>query len=240
MALNLTELTTGGTTTPSGSVNTAVVSPAANRAQYLTVHGSVAGATAPSIPTVTGCGLTWVQVATTTNTDGVSFTQRLTLFRAMGASPTSGAITIAHGALVPDDFIAWTLQEATDADTSGTNGSGSVVQSATNTGSSTTASATLAAFGNAGNGAYIVVGTVGAGTSLTPEAGYTGFTQASHNASITRAAWKVGQDLSPSETLGATAAWMAIALEVKQVVATAGRPRGPVVVSTAVHRKSRW
>jgi hypothetical protein len=77
-------------------------------------------------PTVAGNGLTWVQVATVDDGDAVA---GMSVFRAMGASPSAGQITVTvTGNLVPANAIAICLS---GTDTSGTNGSGAVEASDT-------------------------------------------------------------------------------------------------------------
>jgi hypothetical protein len=222
MAIVGAELTTGGTPTPSGSVNTASVSPSANALVLITVKGASGGGTAPDAPTVTGNGLTWVQVATQTFTDGSSETHRLTTFRALGASPSSGVINIAHSGNVPDAGITWTVREYTGVDTGGTNGSAAVVQSDPNTGTGTAISATLAAFGDAVNNAVDIAAATFAGSTLTPEGGYTGYTTDTTEGNLLRAAWKIGEDTTPSMTLDTSFVWAAIALEIKAAAGGGG------------------
>src|SRR5438445_13665056 len=49
----------------------------------------------PDVPTLSGNGLTWVVASTAVwNAGKPTFLDRITLFRAMGASPTAGSVTI--------------------------------------------------------------------------------------------------------------------------------------------------
>ncbi len=108
----------------------------------------------PNNPTVSGNGLTWVQIATVTSAVSGGGT-RQTQYRAMGASPSTGAITID---LAGQSFneLRWSIDQFAGVDTSGTNGSGAVVQSATNTqtGNNSSFSITLGAFSNVANVTY--------------------------------------------------------------------------------------
>ncbi len=171
-----TNLTKSGSSTGASSYNTASVSPGANRLQLLTV-ASRTGITANSNqPTVTGCGLTWVAIATVVYDDTSSSRKRVTLFRALGASPSSGALTIDFGGQ-SQTHCQWNLDEsASGFDTSGTNGSGAIVQSVTNkdsAGTATTLTGTLAAFGSANNATYGACVNGGASSSLTQGSGFT-------------------------------------------------------------------
>lgn len=143
-----THLVTSGSTTDGTSILTASKTPTANALQLMWVTSHNASSlTGP--PTVTGNGLTWVEV------DNIIFTtttRRLTLLRAMGAAPTTGQATISFGADTQTAFV-WSWLEFTGVDNSGTNGSGAIVQSKKSaTTANTTATNTLdAAFENAKN-----------------------------------------------------------------------------------------
>lgn len=230
MAIVTTELTSGGTDTPAENNLTASVSPAANALELLEVRSASGGGTPASAPTISGNGLTWVQEETQLYDDGATESHRITVYRAMGASPSTGQITITFpvGEVAALANLSWKLLEKTGVDTSGTNGSGAVLQSVPAEGVGTSASVTLAAFGDAvNNEAHIAVGTFG-GTSLTPEGGYTGSSTQTQEGALHRAAWKLGEDLSPSMTIGASTDWGAIALEIK--AAGGGVPEIPRLI----------
>ena len=125
---------------------TASWTPASNTPYVLVVFNRIASGTANE-PTVTGNGMTWVSFETVLN----SGNRRITLFRTLHASPSAEEITI--------DFAGQTqtqnahmLVEFAGADTSGTNGSGAIVQSGEHgSGSGTSYSITLSAFGSVNN-----------------------------------------------------------------------------------------
>ena len=156
MAVSIANLTQGSDEDGGSGSSTASVSPSADKLQLLTV-GSRTGITAdPNQPTVTGNGLTWVAVNTTVYDNSSSSRRRVTVFRAMGASPSAGAIAIDFGGQNQTN-VTWILDEFTGMDTTGTNGSGAVVQSAVNQdvdGGVLTLTVTLAAFGDAGNATF--------------------------------------------------------------------------------------
>ena len=136
--------TTGGTTQA-----TASATPTANRLQIAYVAS--AAAAAPSTPTCTGQGLTWVQVQTS---NFVAGNRRLTVFRAMGPSPTAGALTFDFAGQTQTS-VAWGQIEFSGVDTSGSNGSGAVIQAPTPTtvgaGVASIAAPTLSALEHANN-----------------------------------------------------------------------------------------
>jgi len=136
-------LATACSTAAGSSFTTASISPGANRLVLAWVSDRI---TTPPTPTLSGNGLTWVQQGSsiTFGTNG-----RFTLFRAMGALPTSGSVTISFSKSV--NYACWSIVEYDGVDTSGTNGSGAVVQSVTGTAASTSLTVTLAAFADANN-----------------------------------------------------------------------------------------
>jgi hypothetical protein len=140
--------------------------PAANKLQIASVT-SRTGSGTPNQPTLSGNGLTWVAINTTVYDDAGS-QKRVTAFRALGASPSAGALTADFAAQSQSDCII-TIDEATGMDITGTNGSGAIVQSVVNqekTGAATTLIATLAAFASTRNGTFGVVAIGnGSGTS---------------------------------------------------------------------------
>ena len=177
MALAVTALTSGNDTDSGSSATTASISPTGDAliiCDVINIRADVGSP--PTTPTVTGNGLTWVQVATVTFFDfGGGDTTRMTRFRAMGASPSSGAVTIDCGG-VNQNRILYSVYELTGVDTGGANGADAVVQSVTNklTSAGTTLTVTLAAFGSANN--YAIGGFGGLGTSGDWTVG-SGFTQ---------------------------------------------------------------
>ena len=142
-----TVLTTNSTTTGGGPYTTASVAPVGDIPVYAGVVVCIASGTAAEF-TLSGNGLTWVSVAT------VAFgVRRLTLFRAQGAAPSAGAVTITSSDTLTSAVWSIFQPNANKVDNSGTNGSGSIVQSTTGSavGGSTTVNATLGAFEHATN-----------------------------------------------------------------------------------------
>src|SRR3990167_11448563 len=123
-ALSPTNLTAGGSNTAATSYTTASITPSANALILASVESN-ADPDAPNTPTLTGNGLTWVEVVT--RLDG---TARMTLFRAMGSAPSAGAITIDFAGQSQANGSTWIVTEFSGADTSGTNGSAAVIQGA--------------------------------------------------------------------------------------------------------------
>lgn len=142
MAVSASLLTASGSTTAGSSVATASVTPTANRLVLAFIHSSDGAATS-----VTGNGLTWVQIVTAGGTN----TEPTTVYRAMGASPSAGAITFNFGGTQSE--FDWVVVEYDGVDTSGTNGSGAIVQSnqSEDAGTPTSETVTLSSAITAGN-----------------------------------------------------------------------------------------
>jgi hypothetical protein len=139
-------LTTGESNVDQNSYTTASVTPTANALQLLWV---VQTATTVSGPTsITGNGLTWVEV----NRKAAGTSALIVLYRAMGSAPSPGTIAIAFGAGDATTGCHWSLVEYRNVDTSGTNGSGAIVQNTANSASAnTTCTIALSAFEHSNN-----------------------------------------------------------------------------------------
>lgn len=227
--------------TDATSYTTASGTPGSNKLQLLAV-GAI-NATAANIPTpsVTGAGLTWVLVNSVQYDTGGSNRGALFLFRALSASPSSGALTI--------DFVSqtqtnceWSWVELDGVDTSGTNGSGAIVQSSTASGTATSLSVTLAAFGDATNNAAYgcfhhqanETNTAGTGFSLSFGGTNNTIFGASRVASL-GAEWKTGEDLGVDMSWTTSALAGGVAAEIKMATAAATKsppfqPKFPVAI----------
>lgn len=201
------------------SVATASIAPAANALTIVSVGSGKSPATS-NIPTVTGAGGTWVQIATAVV---AANTYRTTLFRDLSASPGSGILTIDFAGQVQDHGIDWSVDSFTNVDTSGTNGSGAVVQSTTGSvtsGTSTGITLTLSALGSANNVAMGYVqnnntSVIVDGSGFTPLANITGNSHglrgnAEHLTNTTSVAWTWTSQNAVSS---------AVAIEIKAAVA---------------------
>lgn len=200
-------LTAGGGVTASSFV-TASISPGANQLIILFVHSHRNGGGNPNIPTVTGAGMTWTQVATKLGT--VDTSHRVTMFRALSPSPGSGALTIDFAAQNQDETI-WSISEFAGVDTSGTNGANAVVQSGTLDGTGTSLTITLSAFSNTNNATHGVVtaqDTVTKGANFVELANYNNF-------DIIESEWASSNQTAVNWTFGNSTNAFAIAIEIK-------------------------
>ena len=197
------------------SISTSSVSPASNALLLAHVSNRTSGV---GTPVVTGNGLTWVLHSTQAYNGPNSIAY---VFRALGSSPSSGVVTADWSAtalqcrLVVDEFI--------DVDTSGTNGSGAIVQAVTANGTGSPMSATLAAFSDANNATYGCWGTNGAGKVYTAGTGFAITAEAGgNNEGI--AEWRDDNDTSVDMTHDGGDNWGGIAIEIKFAAAASGNP----------------
>lgn len=147
MPVTATHLTTDRDADGGATSTTASISPSSNKLVLMAVFWAQAGNPADGEPSVSGASMTWDQVTIEKgNSRGIK------LFRALSASPGSGALTISFTGSTPN-WCAWTIAEFGEVDTTGSNGINAVVQSVdgTNGGSSTSLTLTLAAFSSTDN-----------------------------------------------------------------------------------------
>jgi hypothetical protein len=206
-----TLLTASFSDTDASSYNTASISPSGNRLITLMVLSRAVAGDA-NVPTISGNSLTWVEEETII--DG----NRITAFRAMSATPSTGQVTISFGGQT-QMYCHWKIVEWDGVDLSGTHGSGAVRQSvsAKDVGTNTGLSITLAAFGNANNAAS---GAVRSGNAVTPGAGFTELSETTGDA-IFEDEWKSTQDTSVDWSWSSTASFaLGIALEIKSILSS--------------------
>ncbi len=154
MAVSVANLTSGATAIGSHtSATTASVTPSANKLLLLSVSSRTNITADPNIPTITGNGLTWVQVATLLWDATSGSRKRTTIYRALGASPSSGTIVIDLGGQVQTNII-WILDEFSGMDATGSDGANAIVQVVSQLGGTTSRSLTMAAFASATNATY--------------------------------------------------------------------------------------
>lgn len=211
---------TSGTETSSGPWSTASVSPTSNALVLLAVSIRNGASTNPGTPSVSGNSLTWVLINSIVYDSTSGSRRAVFLFRAMGASPSSGAITITPAET--DTDAAWVVDESTGVDTSGTNGSGAIVQSVTNKDESGTVSSltvTLAAFGSTNNATY---GTFGIGANTGTFTAGSGFSITAQETILNgvgiASEWKATNDTSVDISFSANEFFGGIAIEIRSAV----------------------
>lgn len=225
MSVAFTNLASGDDTAGGSTTVTTSVTLAASRLHLLTVSQIQFNGSAAATPTCTG----WTQVATSVyyNAGGTNVpSNRITILRRMPASNETGTHTIDFGGTAQTE-VMWSIDQSdANVDTTGTNGSGAIVQTATGSGNGTALLATLAAFGSTDNGTFggctiyangMSPWTVGTGfTALANIAG--GFT--SDISLLTE--YRVDNDTTVDATASTTGDWGVIAIEIKAAAASGG------------------
>jgi hypothetical protein len=219
--ISCTNLLQSGSASPASAYTTGSSSPASNDLILLGVVAQLTsgnGAEVPSSVVYNGTGLTFVAIANhvfgAAQGSGNKF--RETLYRALG-TVTAGTITINFTDSMTS--AAWVLDECSGTVTTGTNGSGAIVQSPTNgvtSGAVSPCSVTMSGFSSSSNGTYIacsansgVTGANGAGMTLlghttTGGSGLSMSQWANDNVAPATAAWSGGGSLT----------WGAVAVEI--------------------------
>lgn len=143
---------------------------------YLLTICSRADAVQPTISSITAptsSGITWTIIGVGNDFDASGSRRTMFLYRGVPSSTVSSGFTITWGGT--QTAKAWNVDEITGHDTSGTQGSGAIVQQVPGSGASVTSlSITLAAFGSASNATYGAFGNAGEG-ALSAGSGFTRF-----------------------------------------------------------------
>jgi len=194
MAVTHTLLTEGNSETDGTSFSTASISPSADKLLLVDVAAEAVSANGNPLPTLSGCGVTWVVerslIGSAGGGGGGEQYSRQTLFRAMG-TPTTGVLTIDFGS-DNQTAVLWSVCEKGNVDKSGANGSGAIVQSANNDASAAALTVTLAAFSNVANATHGAFHAVIEATGLTITNG-TGFTEETEQTADLSGGWYATQ-----------------------------------------------
>ena len=169
-----------------------------------------------NVPTVSGNSLTWVQIATICV--GATAARRITLFGADAAGATTGATTIDFAAETQQSCTASFFQ-ATAIDLSG-GVAAAFVQTATNSGTATSGSVTLAAAGHADN-RPIAMFTHRANQATVPDAAWTEVDDLAGSAPIrgSETQWDADGFQNASASWVTSSDWVGMAAELKATVA---------------------
>lgn len=220
MAISMSALSggTGGSNTDATSYATGSVTLTANRLYLISVSNRKTGSS-PDTPTITG----WTQVATQLN---VAPNERCTVLRQLPGSDSTGTHTIDFGGATQLN-CQWAIIEITGHDTSGTNGSGAIVQSKSGQ-ADVTSSFSLtfdAAFGDSTNNATfgaIACNAVSADTFITPDVNMTELTEISATGlepGHQETQWKLGEEATVNWTTSSNVDSAYIIVEIKAAVA---------------------
>lgn len=167
---------------------------------------------------VTGAGLTWVEIVDLQMDTIAAPRQIFSCYRALGPSAVPGALTITFD--VQAALAQWIIVEFDNVDTSGTNGSGAIVQAATNVSDSAmTLTATLAEFSDSNNATVGGFGCAAGGTpTWTPGSGFIEIAESTGSDRVSMVQFRNDNDTSVDATLSDTSDIAVIALEIKNAV----------------------
>lgn len=232
MAITEANLTSGNDGS-GGFVATSTIAstaPTANRLILAFIHSAAFQPDQIDPPlSVTVAGVSMTAVA---NVKDTATGQCVSLWRGLSASPGSSTGTITFDET--QYYADWSVFELAGIDTSGTNGSGAIVQSASNkdvTGSGTAATVTLSSFGSTDNGAVYGTGWTNTGSTIrtcTPDTGWsevhdTGTTYAGAAAAAAiESQWRASNDTSATGSWSAPGFILSIAAEIKAVAVGGG------------------
>lgn len=143
---------------------------------YLLTLCSRADAVQPTISSIgvpASSGMVWTIIGAANDFDASGSRRTMFLYRAMPTSTQTGGFTITWGAT--QTAKTWNVDEIDGMDTSGTQGSGAIVQQVPGSASGATSlSITLAAFSSTNNATYGAFGNAGEG-ALSAGTGFTRF-----------------------------------------------------------------
>lgn len=216
------------------SVASASITPSSNNLVLLTIALRNGNSINPSVSSITGNGLTWVKVNSVVYDTTSTSRRTVEVWRALGASPSSGAVTVNF--TETETAYAYSIDQFSGVDTTGTNGSGAIVQSTTNKDETppTGITVTLAAFSDVNNATF---GGFGESNGFTQTAG-TGFSILHAQASSTEVGslseWKATNDTTVDYSLGSNTSQMGgVAIEIKAAgAANAIQPNGMMTTNT--------
>lgn len=206
--------------TPAGSATSSSWTPGSNELCLCLIAQRSNSAPDTNISGVSGNGLTWVKVLSKDDTQNNT---NLSIYRAMGASPTAGGVTVSW-ALDPTS-VNFQIIRISGVDTTGTNGSGAIGATASaDTGASDTNPATTNLTTTRANSRVIGFG-AGRGQTWTEGSGFTAILKnqtASSAGNISRSSTEYkdvassGTNTTVNFSLSAVGDWVMSALEILQ------------------------
>ncbi len=220
MAITATALTGNSDETDLTVYTTASIAPTADNLVLMLIGGQAGGGS--TITSVVGNGLTYTLI----DSVELATNRKIYLYRAMASSPSSGTVVITFAQ--EQVRATWSIAEFANVDTSGTHGSGAIVQNVNAGGTGTAALVTLASFSSAANATYgSFVGDMVAGTWSSEGTGFTALHFDLGNgdiASLTE--WRNDNDTTVTATADTSRPWHGIAVEIKAAATTISGAHG--------------
>jgi hypothetical protein len=228
MAITSANLTSGQDTDGNSTAAVSSITTHANKLALLAVTCRTNITVDSNTPTITDSNRTWTQVGNILWDTTSASRKRVTLFRCLSGSDVTGSATIDYGGQNQTNIIH-AINEFDGVDTSGTNGSGAIVQAVTNkdeTATNTSFTVTLAAFGNVNNATYGAIAQDNISTTLVIGSGFTQMYNVNDAANINLLTeFKASNDTTVDASQSQAAMFGGIAVEIKAaagVVANTG------------------
>lgn len=213
MAIAAAHLVTSSSETDATSYETASIDPSDNNLVLAAVYSREVSSGIPNIPTLSGNGITWVAVTNVLLQD----IHRITVLRGLVASPSAGAVTIDFDGQT-QTYCGWSISEFSGINLGGTNGSGAVGNTASNTdeNAGTSLTVTLPAFGSADNATYGVMRHSSEANTITAGTGFTELAETNNtNLGSFESEFKASNDTSVDWSFASSAGMLGIAVEIK-------------------------
>ncbi|HZN82827.1 MAG TPA: invasin domain 3-containing protein, partial [Mycobacterium sp.] len=213
-------LLTAGTNPANQNVyTTASISPAANALITVAVTSRNALGVSPS-PVLTGGGMTtWTEVGSAIFDTRTTPLRRVTIYRAMSASPGSGPLTITFAA--GQSNAQWIVSQWTGVDASGTNGSGAILQVGSTNGDAVTGlNVALNPFEHVNNVAYGAFAVTRNVAVIDPGAGFAEISEQTSGETTPgdlQTEWRVNDNTVDATWGSLSSNGAAVALEIKGV-----------------------
>ena len=224
-----TLLTSGNNVVNQDVYTTASISPGPNALVLVAVLGHRSSGANPS-PVVTGGGMAaWEEVATVTLDPLTTPLKRLTVYRAMSATPGAGPITIRFQNAVSN--AQWVVSQWDGVDVTGTNGAGAIAQvGSARADLASGLMVTLAPFGSANNVAYGAFAVRSGVPVVAPGAGFAEIAEHGSGespASALQAEWSINDNTVDASWVNLHGA--ALAVEIKSAEPALPPPPPPPV-----------
>jgi len=154
-SVSFTNLTHGGSVAATTTYATASVTPTANNIVLVTLSSRLAAGNGPlALTAVSGDGLTWVNWASVDYgvAQGTGFKNRLEIWCGVGASPSTGALTLTYS--TNPTGVAWGVDQSSGAATTCAAAKGIVATNGVAVATATPLTVTMGTFNSSSNATY--------------------------------------------------------------------------------------
>lgn len=207
-AINGTNLEFSTSSTDATEYPTAIVTPATNSLTTITVVSRKAAGD-PGTPWAQGCAMTWV----THDSVLIASNRRLTVFRSLNAVTSPDSVSIRFAAT--QTHALWSIDQFTNVDTTGSNGSGAIGNSPTaTTGATSPSSISLSAIQNSNSVAFGAQGKDGTG-AVAPGSGFTELAETAQAENTAGLQTEYQRNVTDITTTFSNTNWAAIGFEIK-------------------------